>query len=68
METLGDILRRIATTRKLPGSESHQDIPADSMENMDGCEICRGRGWYTLDTPVGHPEFGQVTVLSLIHI
>lgn len=62
METLGDILRRIATTRKIPGSESHQRIPADFNEIMDSCDICRGRGWYTLDTPVGHPEFGQVTV------
>ena len=26
------------------------------------CERCAGRGWYTADVPVGHPEFGAVVI------
>ncbi len=58
MEDLEDILKRqairgIAEYRV----EGVQGLPAEQPEP---CDRCGGRGWVTLDVPVGHPEFGQV--------
>ena len=59
MENLGDILKRLATTRNLSNGEPVDQAVDDAHESPDACEICRGRGWYTHDVPAGHPDFGQ---------
>lgn len=32
----------------------------DQALRRDACEVCGGRGWFTPNVPVGHPEFGEV--------
>ena len=59
MENLGDILKRLATTRNLSDGGPTDQAADDSQESPDACEICRGRGWFTHDVPAGHPDFGQ---------
>ena len=60
MENLGDILKRLGTTR----SVSQDDLPPDLLEGSENgsgdCEVCGGRGWFTPDVPAGHADFGQV--------
>ena len=60
MENLGDILKRLATTKRL--ANGGHDGPAYDAppDERDACEMCGGRGWFTADVPAGHPEFGQV--------
>ena len=62
MENLGDILKRLATTRNISNGELPPQIGDDPSEEgrSESCEICGGRGWFTPDVPVGHPDFGQV--------
>ena len=59
MESLGDIIRRLATTRARPNGDSSIESASGSDDWSDSCDICRGRGWFTLDVPAGHPEFGR---------
>ena len=57
MENLGDILRRLGTTRRVSG----HDLPPDRPDNgKSGCEICGGRGWFTSDVSAGDPDFGRI--------
>ena len=60
MENLGDILKRLATTRNISAGDPPVVVDGDYSENGDSCELCGGRGWFTPDVPVGHPDFGQV--------
>ena len=60
MENLGDILKRLATTRDVSQGEPPPDLPGDSDNGSGECPICAGRGWFTADVPASHPEFGQV--------
>ena len=60
MENLGDVLKRLATTR-----QTYEDGPRQSEENAggrppDSCEVCGGRGWFTPPVPAGHTAFGQI--------
>ncbi len=57
MDELRDILQRL-NARAI--SEGFRDESDDSFNESDtGCEVCGGRGWYSPNVPVGHPEFGQ---------
>ena len=65
MDNLADILQRLAATRRVAnGASSHAagDPPSSSADEQDdnACQVCGGRGWYTPDVVVGHPDFGQV--------
>ena len=60
MENLGDILKRLATTRRLTDGEPPPGVWDDLGEGPDACEICGGRGWFTPDVPAGDPDFGRV--------
>ncbi|MYC08276.1 MAG: AAA family ATPase [Chloroflexi bacterium] len=65
MENLGDILKRLAATRQASNGASNGTIgepplPPTDERDEDACPICGGRGWYTPDVVVGHPNFGQV--------
>ena len=57
MEDLGEILRRLAIKNSL-GDRQPNDLP-DLEEQIDICENCGGRGWLTLEAPVGDPDFGR---------
>ncbi len=68
MENLADILRRLSATRHASNGVS-QDTAAenillpsytDTEQGNINCPVCAGRGWYTPDVVVGHPDFGQV--------
>ena len=66
MENLADILQRLGATRRASNGASHSpasassEPPVDEREEDNACEVCGGRGWYTPDVVVGHPDFGQV--------
>jgi DNA replication protein DnaC len=60
MENLGDILKRLADTRRAAngddGGNGNGSAPETELE--DACPSCHGRGWLTPQVPVGHPDFG----------
>ena len=60
MENLGDILKRLATTREVSRGEAAAPAPDQDNERSHACDVCEGRGWFTADVPAGHPDFGQV--------
>ena len=65
MENLADILKRLAATRQASngaGNRTAGEPPSHPVDELDGnaCDVCGGKGWYTPDVVVGHPDFGQV--------
>ena len=65
MENLADILKRLAATRQASngssnGTAGEPPLPPTDERDEDACQVCGGRGWYTPDVVVGHPDFGQV--------
>ena len=62
MDNLGDILKKLSTTKATNGGSdgARNDRPRDDSEAEEVCQLCRDRGWLTPQVPVGHPEFGQV--------
>ena len=62
MESLGDILRRIAA-REYPGAGGgvRGGLPYILPEEpaADPCPVCQGAGWVSKQAPVGHPDFGE---------
>ena len=61
MESLGDILKRLATTREVSSGDPAPLADEGPAELPEACEVCGGRGWFTPDVSAGHPDFGQVT-------
>ena len=62
MESLGDILRRIAAREGLGAAAgARAGIPSIRPEEPAGepCPVCRGAGWVSKRAPVGHPDFGE---------
>ena len=65
MENLADILKRLSSTRRASNGASNgvageRPLPPTDERDEDACPMCGGRGWYTPDVVVGHPDFGQV--------
>ena len=62
MESLGDTLKRLATTKNVSNPDLSGPPPvADGGDRpQEACGVCGGRGWFTPDVPAGHPEFGQI--------
>ena len=61
MENLADILKRLSSTRRTSnGVSGGWSLPPNGQQDEDTCPMCGGRGWYTPDVIVGHPDFGQV--------
>ena len=60
MENLGDILKRLGTTRQTLDGLPPENGYEEPDEFRDSCQICGGKGWFTRSVPAGHPEFGQV--------
>ena len=69
MENLRDILKSI-DSYKLTEKANRKHDSSPYLEEDDGarCEICGGKGWLTPNVPTGHPDFGSIKSLSLIHI
>ena len=65
MEDLSDVLKRLATRTTSEGSAEY--VTPDLDEQAEPCEHCGGRGWYTSDVPVGHPEFGTIVTCRCQH-
>ncbi len=61
MEELGDILKRLGTKGTTRANDHTPAPDPETDEVLEPCEICGGRGWFTPDVPVGHPDFGQIT-------
>ena len=61
MESLGDILRRIAarTSQREEQRETPEDEETTNPRGPHICETCHGSGWIGRKRPVRHPEFGQ---------
>jgi DNA replication protein DnaC len=74
VENLGDVLKKleqgqIPATRE-PGNAASNASPnggdggnggtGDGSNGDGACPHCAGSGWFTLDVPVGHPDFGLV--------
>ena len=61
-ESLKQILERIRARRSaaLPANASQHDASTEQSAVQDTCSPCGGRGWYTPDVVVGHPDFGRV--------
>ena len=58
MEEIGEVLRRL-DAGSAPGIETDGLIqPPAGAEHP--CGRCGGRGWFTPEVPVGHPEFGRM--------
>ena len=65
MENLADILKRLSATRQASNGAARDTVgepPAPPVAERDAnaCRVCGGRGWYTPEVVVGHPDFGQV--------
>ena len=56
MKKLGDVVKRIQNDMSLDltATSSSTDTAAEAV-----CPICHGKGYYLLDVPVGHPDFGR---------
>ena len=57
MEELGDILKRLDTPSV--SGDSQGAVEPGPEEQAEPCPICGGRGWFTADVAVGHPDFGK---------
>ena len=65
MENLADIVKRLSATRLESngaslGTTGEPPSPPAAEQDDDACRVCGGRGWYTPQVVVGHPDFGQV--------
>ena len=65
MEDLSEVLKRLATRTTSEGSPEY--YAPDPEEAAAPCPRCGGRGWYTPDVPVGHPEFGTIVTCECQH-
>jgi DNA replication protein DnaC len=59
MESLNDILKRIAATSS-SSNTSNETERAETSEEQAYCEICDDARWLNVDAPIGSPEFGTV--------
>ena len=60
MENAGDILNRLVATRSSSGGSRPPVEQSEGDGRPEPCDECGGRGWFTPNVPVGHPDFGQV--------
>ena len=60
MENAGDILNRLVATRSSSGGSRPPVEQSEGGGQPEPCDECGGRGWFTPNVPVGHPDFGQV--------
>jgi DNA replication protein DnaC len=59
MKPIGDVLKNL-NIQITPKSNGGQDDSAPDWR----CSICRDTGFYILDVPVGHPQFGRLQKCS----
>ena len=59
MESLGDILRRIANRDTLKHTNGAGAYLQTHAPDVEVCPVCRGSGWVGKRVAVEHPDFGQ---------
>ncbi len=59
MESLSDILQRIAVRSFSETTNGVGVAPARTEPELDVCPRCKGSGWVSKLVPVGHPDFGE---------
>ncbi len=64
MDELRDILQRLG--ERVSSEGFRDEFDGDILGRDTGCEVCGGRGFYTPNVPVGHPEFGQTVTCSCL--
>ncbi len=57
MENIGEVLSRLEGGRAGDADGTAGSEPGTGGPN---CERCGDRGWYTVEVPVSHPDFGRV--------
>ena len=58
MEKFGEILSNMPIDPSLKVKKSKLEKSQNDISNE--CIICEGRGWISLDKPIGDPNFGQI--------
>ena len=58
MESLGDILKRIAANASL--QTVNRDGAGSPEDDVPQCAVCGGLGWLRRRVPLSHPDFGQL--------
>ena len=58
MESLGDILKRIAANASL--QTVNRDGARSPEDEVPQCAVCGGLGWLRRRVPLSHPNFGQL--------
>ena len=58
MESLGDILKRIAANASL--QTVNRDGARSPEDEAPQCAVCGGLGWLRRRVPLSHPDFGQL--------
>ena len=62
MENLGNILQRLAATRRARNGDSPRPRVNGVPRSEPACAICQDRGWFTPDVAAGHPDFARPIV------
>ncbi len=63
MESLGDILKRIAanaSSQTAGRPDEGTQLEGAQEDDFPSCLICGGRGWVRRRVSLGHPDFGQL--------
>ena len=63
MESLGDILKRIAanaSSQTAGRPDEGAQLEGAQEDDFPSCLICGGRGWVRRRVSLGHPDFGQL--------
>ena len=62
-QKIDEILKKMATATSRENTPISSTIkPANNLLGASDCPICHGQGFYRLDAPVGHPEFGKIQI------
>ncbi len=59
MEKIGDVIKRIQDNIERSEQNTTAAEEPNTSASADVCPICGGVGYYLLDVPVGHPDFGR---------
>jgi len=62
-EKIEKTLKKVASNTQIgKKTEPSLELPKNDLPGDPNCEICSGVGYFHIELPVGHPEFGQLQV------